>query len=215
MMANPAMPTKPGFKALLVDDERPALEELSYLLEQSGYCSKIDTTSEVLEALRFLKEKKYDIVFMDVHMPGLSGLELVHVLRQFASPPLVIFVTAFDEYAVQAFDLDAVDYLLKPVSKERLEQALQRAARRPGESSSASGPVLEPVSEEEQLVKTGSVKTEALENKILEKLPVDKEGKTILIDLAEIRYAVARGDYVYIKTRDNEFLSRYSISELE
>ncbi|MEI7553701.1 LytTR family DNA-binding domain-containing protein [Candidatus Chlorohelix sp.] len=199
-------PTKPGFRALVVDDERPALEELSYMLDQSGYCSRIDTTSEVLEALKFLKEKKYDIIFVDVQMPGLTGLELVHVLRQFASPPKVVFVTAFDDYAVQAFELDAVDYLLKPFSKERLEQALQRAARRPGDS-----PVVESDDDAYSRKKVDAPPGE----KLLEKLPVDKEGKTILIDLADIRFAVARGDYVYIKTLEQEYLTRYSISELE
>jgi DNA-binding LytR/AlgR family response regulator len=160
----------------------------------------------VLEALKFLKEKKYDIIFVDVQMPGLTGLELVHVLRQFASPPKVVFVTAFDDYAVQAFELDAVDYLLKPFSKERLEQALQRAARRPGDSA-----IIE--SEDETYSRK---KVDAQPgDKLLDKLPVDKEGKTILIDLADIRFAVARGDYVYIKTLEQEYLTRYSISELE
>jgi len=211
MNQHSSQPTKPGFKALVVDDERPALEELSYLLEQSGFCSKIDTTSEVIEALKFLKQEKYDVVFMDVQMPGLNGLELVHILRQFASPPKVVFVTAYDEHAVRAFELDAVDYLLKPVGKERLEKALQRVARRPGDSTT----VTESDDEGASRANNRSENNNGSNNKLLEKLPVDKEGKTILIDLVEIRYAVARGDYVYIKTFDLEFLTRYSISDLE
>ncbi len=212
MSQHSGQPTKSGFKALVVDDERPALEELSYLLEQSGFCSKIDTTSEVIEALKFLKQEKYDVVFMDVQMPGLNGLELVHILRQFASPPKVVFVTAYDEHAVRAFELDAVDYLLKPVGKERLEKALQRVARRPGDNSN----IVEPDDEGSTRATSRTENTTNVNNNnLLEKLPVDKEGKTILIDLADIRYAVARGDYVYIKTFDLEFLTRYSISDLE
>jgi two-component system LytT family response regulator len=203
-MSQPISP-KPSLKALIVDDELPALEELSYMLEQSGLCSKIDTSIDVLEALKHLHRDRYDVIFVDIQMPGLNGLELVNVLRQFASPPKVVFVTAHDEYAVRAFELEASDYLLKPISKERLERALQRTIPRPGE-------VVE--TEDESLPK---VRNESLpaEIKLLDKLPVDKEGKTILVDLADIRFAVARGDYVYIKTFEQEYLSRYSITDLE
>jgi two-component system LytT family response regulator len=205
-------PTGPRaeFRALVVDDERPAQEELAYLLEQSGYCRKIVTTGEVLEALRLLQQENFDIVFVDVQMPGMNGLELVKVLKNFATPPHIVFVTAYEEYAVQAFELDAVDYLLKPIAKARLEAALQRAARRPGERTIPT--------QEEEAPKTKSREDEISESKqprLLEKLPVDKESKTLLIDLSEIRYAVARGDYVYIKVYDREYLTRYSISDLE
>src|SRR5690349_11805811 len=122
--------TRPGFKVLVLDDERPALEELAYMLDQSGYCGKIMTTDTVLEALRYLQQEKFDLVFADVQMPGMSGLEFAKVLQNFARPARLIFVTAYDEYAVQAFGLDAVDYLLKPVAQERLEKALERSARR-------------------------------------------------------------------------------------
>ncbi|NWJ95631.1 MAG: response regulator transcription factor [Chloroflexi bacterium] len=207
-MGNQTM--RPEFKALVVDDEKPAQEELAYLLEQSGYCRKVVITGDVLEALRFLQQERYDIIFVDVQMPGMNGLELAQVLQKFASPPRVIFVTAYEEYAVQAFELDAVDYLLKPVSKIRLEAALQRAVRRPGEVH---------VTSDEEASKPRSREEEIPDQKekvrVLEKLPVDKESKTLLIDLSDIRYAVARGDYVYIKIFDQEFLTRYSISELE
>lgn len=196
----------PGFKTLVVDDERPALEELSYMLGQSGYCSKIVPTDNVLEALRVLRQEKYDLVFADVQMPGMNGMELGQVLRQFANPPGVIFVTAYDDYAVQAFGLEAVDYLLKPVSQERLEQTLERAARRWRNhgSESESRPTLPEVARERDK-ETGR----------LDKLPVDKENRTLLIDLKDICFAVARGDYVYIKTFDQEYLTRFSITELE
>jgi len=206
---------KPEFKVLVLDDEKPAQEELAYLLEQSGYCRKIVTSGEVLEALRFLRQERYDLVFVDVQMPGMNGLELVQVLRQFAAPPHVVFVTAYEEYAVQAFDLDAVDYLLKPVSKERLVAALRRAARRPTDMALGSP---QAQTQEEDTTKTRGREDEAgndTKSLILEKLPVEKESKTLLIDLTDIRYAVARGDYVYIKVFDREYLTRFSISELE
>lgn len=198
---------RPSFKVLALDDERPALEELAYMLEQSGYCSKIVTCDTVLVALRSLQQEKYDLVFADIQMPGLTGLEFVQVLKQFATPPQVIFVTAHDEYAVQAFGLDAVDYLLKPVSQERLEQALERAYRR--ENPIRTTGITEPNNSNNKDLRKRD------ESGRLDKLPVDKENRTLLIDLTEIRYAVAKGDYVYIKTYDQEYLTRFSITELE
>ena len=203
---------RPGFKVLVLDDERPALEELAYMLGQSGYCDKIMTTDTVLEALRYLQQEKFDLVFADVQMPGMSGLEFAKVLQNFASPPRLIFVTAFDEYAVQAFGLDAVDYLLKPVSQERLEQALGRTVRRMKPAKTPSG--------ENEVTPRSRAKEDEnhdrdKESGRLDKLPVDKENRTLLINLTDIRYAVARGDYVYIKTFDQEYLTRFSITELE
>ncbi|HEX2914592.1 MAG TPA: LytTR family DNA-binding domain-containing protein [Chloroflexia bacterium] len=204
---------KPRFKTLVLDDERPALEELAFMLGQSGYCSRIVTSDNVLEALRFLQQEKYDLVFADVQMPGLNGLEFVQVLQKFAAPPRVIFVTAYEDYAVKAFNLDAVDYLLKPVAQERLEQALERVARRERPHPSQSeGDNNRPKKDEE---KDSVARDRDKESSRLDKLPVDKESRTLLIDLSDIRYAVARGDYVYIKTFDQEYLTRFSITDLE
>ncbi len=201
-----ALEEKASLRALVLDDERPALEELAYMLEQSGYCSKIVTTDAVLEALRFLHQEKYDLVLADVQMPGMNGLEFAQVLQNFSSPPRLIFVTAYDEYAVKAFGLDATDYLLKPVAQERLEQALERVLRRkPPAASGGETEKPRPKEEEAHDKEAGR----------LDKLPVDKENRTLLINLTDIRYAVARGDYVYIKTFDQEYLTRFSISELE
>ncbi len=212
-MSEANLEVKPIFKALVVDDERPALEELSYLLEQSGWCLKIDTSGEVLKALRFLKQSRYDIVFVDVQMPGMNGLDFVQVVRQFAQPPHIVFVTAFEEYAAKAFELEAVDYLLKPVAPARLKRALQRAARRTNEDTQSAAAGLMAI-EDETAPRPASPQTDNLRSR-LDKLPVDREGKTLLVDLTEIRFAEARGDYVYIKTFDKEFLTRFSLSELE
>src|SRR5512133_1647024 len=111
-------------KALVVDDEEPALAELKYLLDSSGEFSRVDVTQNAVNALKLVRHESYDIVFLDIQMPGLTGLELANVFREFASPPLVVFVTAYDEHAVEAFEVQAVDYLLKPVSSRRLKGTL-------------------------------------------------------------------------------------------
>ena len=133
--------------ALVIDDEAPARDELSYLLRAFSI-APVDAVQNSNEALRYLQERSYDVVFLDVRMPALNGIELGNVLRRFASPPAIVFVTAFEEYAVRAFDIGACDYLLKPVSRERLGTALGRALGRspdqpdlPGDDAYARIPV--------------------------------------------------------------------------
>ena len=121
-----------GAAALVVDDEAPALDELSYLLRSMPTISAVDVAASSSDALRFLQERPYDIVFLDIRMPLLNGIELARVLGRFAAPPAIVFVTAYEEYAVSAFDVGACDYLLKPVSAARLRMALGRALGRPG-----------------------------------------------------------------------------------
>ncbi len=105
---------------LAVDDERPALEELRFLLLRQPGVGAVDTADDATDALRLLHDHSYDAVFLDVRMPGLDGMEVARLLRRFADPPAIVFVTAFDGYAIEAFEVNASDYLLKPVSAERL-----------------------------------------------------------------------------------------------
>lgn len=117
-------------RVLLVDDEPPAtrrLERLVAALDDVEVCGLEHDPTQVVERCRDLRP---DVVLLDVEMPGLNGVEIARQLRALPSSPVVIFVTAFEQYAVEAFDLDAVDYLVKPVRGERLERALQRARER-------------------------------------------------------------------------------------
>jgi DNA-binding LytR/AlgR family response regulator len=121
------VPTHPdGLKVLAVDDEPPALDELAFLLGRDERVGEVQTCGSATEALRRLRGETFDVVLLDVAMPGLSGLDLAQVLRQFRQPPAVVFVTAHAHHAVEAFDLRAVDYLLKPVHEERLREAIGR-----------------------------------------------------------------------------------------
>ncbi|NBB92380.1 MAG: response regulator [Gammaproteobacteria bacterium] len=118
-------------RVLLVDDERPALERLARLLEsQDGatVCGSLSDASGVLEACTELLP---DVVLLDVEMPGMDGLDVARRLRKLSPPPAVVFVTAYEQYAVEAFELAAVDYLVKPVRADRLARALDRARSRP------------------------------------------------------------------------------------
>jgi DNA-binding LytR/AlgR family response regulator len=113
---------------LAVDDERLQLDELAFLLRADERVGEIRTACDATEALRQLRDRRFDVVFLDIRMPGLDGLELARVLRQFADPPAIVFVTAHDDRAVDAFDLGAVDYLLKPLRGDRLAESLGRVS---------------------------------------------------------------------------------------
>lgn len=116
--------------ALVVDDEQPAREELCFLLSQAGDVEVVGQADNGVAALGLLEDLEPDVIFLDVQMPGLSGFEVARQTAARPASPHVVFVTAFDQYAVDAFQVNAVDYLLKPVDPARLEQALERARRR-------------------------------------------------------------------------------------
>src|SRR5665811_1923221 len=122
------VPTQPppGLRALLVDDEAPALSELAFLLRQDHRIGEIRTATSGADALRALESHPVDIVFCDIKMPGLDGMEFARVLARFAERPQIVFVTAYDEHAVDAFEVRATDYVMKPVRADRLTEAVRR-----------------------------------------------------------------------------------------
>ena len=175
---------------LVVDDEEPALEDLAYLLGQDPRIGTVVTASNATEALRHLRDGGFAAVFLDIRMPGLDGLELARVLSRFATPPDIVFVTAFEQHAVEAFELQAVDYLLKPVRPERLSDAIRRL----GATSSSAAP-------------DGEVDTS--------RIAVETGGRTRMVERDAIRFVEASGDYVRLHTDDGTFLVRMPISSLE
>jgi len=117
-------------RVLVVDDEQLAREELCFLLGQAGGIEIVGQAKDGVEALRLSGELKPDVVFLDVQMPGLTGFEVARRLLLVDVPPQLVFVTAFDQYAIDAFSVNAVDYVLKPVDADRLEQTLDRVRQR-------------------------------------------------------------------------------------
>jgi DNA-binding LytR/AlgR family response regulator len=174
---------------LVVDDERPALDELAFLLARDPRVRAVTTADSAAQALRVLKEETVDAVFTDIRMPGLSGVELAEVLARFRTPLPVVFVTAHDEHAVDAFDLNAVDYVLKPVRPERLGEAVRRVV-----DGSAPAPA-EPVDDS---------------------IAVELGGVTRFVSLREILFAEAQGDYARLHSKDgSSHLLRVPLSTLE
>jgi DNA-binding LytR/AlgR family response regulator len=183
---NLAAPAAP-LKVLVVDDERPALDELAWLLGRDPRVGDVLTTDSAAAALRVLQEQTVDAVFMDIRMPGLTGLDLARVLSRFKEPPPVVFVTAYDEHAVDAFDLNAVDYVLKPVRDERLAEAVRRIV-------DARGPV------------QGSGE---------DTIAVELGGRTRFVSRGAVRYVEAQGDYARLHTDDGSHLVRVPLTALE
>ena len=179
-----------GLRLLAVDDEPPALDELAYLLRADPRVAQVLTASDAVPALKALEQSPVDGVFLDIRMPGLSGLELAGVLGRFAVPPPVVFVTAHDDAAVEAFSLRAVDYLLKPVRAARLAEAVARVAE-----ASSTAPAGEPAD-------AGTI-------------AVELGGVTRFLQVSDVRYVEAQGDYARLHTGHGSHLVRVPLAALE
>jgi DNA-binding LytR/AlgR family response regulator len=177
-----------SLRVLVVDDERPALDELAYLLARDARVTSVSTADSAAEALRVLQEEGVDALFTDIRMPGLTGLDLARVLSRFRTAIPVVFVTAFEGHAVDAFDLHAVDYLLKPVRDERLGEAVRRVV----EATEAT-----PCTAQDDTI------------------PVELGGVTRFVSRAEVLYAEAQGDYARLHTTDGSHLIRTPLTTLE
>ena len=175
-------------KAIIVDDEAPARSELRYLLDELGQTEVVAEASNVREAIEKLKDRPCDVMFLDVNMPEANGLKLAEGLQTLKFPPAVVFVTAYSEFALDAFKVNAIDYLVKPVETERLAQAIAR--------------VRDNVALHLRAQKS-------------ERISVEKGGKKILISIDKIRYVMARDDYAYLQTDTDRYFSTVSLAQLE
>jgi DNA-binding LytR/AlgR family response regulator len=176
-----------ALRVLVVDDERPALDELAYLLDQDDRVREVLTCDSATEGLVLLQAEEVDAVFLDIQMPGLTGLELAQVLSRFRTPPAIVFVTAHDEHAVDAFEVRAVDYVLKPVRADRLAEAVRRVVE--GGGDHASGQDLD--------------------------VPVERGGVTRIVRRSDITHVEAQGDYARLHTAEGSHLMRTPLTQLE
>ncbi|MEU8529066.1 response regulator transcription factor [Streptomyces sp. NPDC048629] len=209
---------------LAVDDEEPALEELLYLLRADPRVGSAEGATEATEALRLLGRAMdegrdgadaIDVVFLDINMPGLTGLDMARLLSGFASPPRIIFVTAHEDFAVQAFELQAVDYLLKPLRKERLAEAVRRVAdlvEADRQTTQPTGTPPTPASAQERR----TAETGAPAAVPVDRIAVELGGVTRYFASDTVFYAEAQGDYARLYTRDGaSHLVRVPLATLE
>ena len=186
---------------LAVDDEQTQLQDLARILRSCAAVEEVECAFDGHEALLKLSAERFDAIFLDVRMPDLDGLELARVLKRFATPPQIVFVSAYDTAAVDAFELRALDYLRKPVSRRRVEEALERitAALEHGTAEAPDGHRVQNAPSEHDLVAVASA----------------RGGAVRLVPRSEILYGQAHGDFVRIVTGDGRYLLRVTLAEIE
>lgn len=183
-------------KVLLADDERPARNLLKEYLSDYPQLQLIGECRNGIEAVSLINVLQPDIVFLDIQMPAKTGFE---VLQELEYIPLIIFSTAYDKYALQAFEVNAVDYLLKPYTRERFRLAIERA-----------------LSDSKQAMQNIQLLSETLQQKMFpERILVEQGNRLISLAVADIQWIEAEGDYSKIHTAEHSYLSNRGISALE
>lgn len=197
-------------RTLIVDDEYPARQELRFLLKAFPYVEVVGEATNAGEAMELIRALDYSILFLDIQMPGLSGLELAKSLQEMSRPPAVVFTTAYEEYACQAFEVNAVDYLLKPFDEARLGRALRRAMSIryiPAETGQQDGTVRTPDGEPHPARRESP--------RSIERIPVLKADRTMLVDIKDVVYAFVDNERTYVRLYKESFPVPFTLSELE
>jgi two-component system, LytTR family, response regulator len=192
-----------GIRALIVDDEAPARQRISDLLNQDGEVHSLQEAADGETAVRMILNEKPNLVLLDVQMPELNGLEVIEAVGP-ENMPLTVFVTAYDQHAIRAFEANALDYLLKPFSDERFETMLARVKRRWDDLH---------LREFAQNV-AQVIAMQATQTRYLDRLAVKTDGITRFVRVKDIEWIEAAGVYVTLHTFGKEFLYRASLTDL-
>ncbi|MBD0836417.1 LytR/AlgR family response regulator transcription factor [Aestuariibaculum suncheonense] len=190
------------FRTIIIDDEPPARIRLQKLL--SNFSNVIEIIAEAqsgVEAQELINTLKPDLIFLDIEMPGLTGFEL---LKNLAHMPMVVFCTAYDQYSLQAFETNSVDYLVKPVRLERLEKTIEKLKR------FRTTPY-----ETHQLLDLVKTLTEKKDEKVMTSISVKKDDKLVFIKLEDVTYFESDERYVFVYNSKGKFLIEQSLSKLE
>lgn len=194
------MPPDPLIRAFVVDDERLAVDRLSRLLTATGRVSIVGSATDPEVALKELRERQVDVIFLDVQMPELSGFDLL--ARLDADTP-VVFTTAYDQYAVEAFAVNSVDYLLKPIEPARLDRALDKLQRFTGETR----PDVRVLARELAAHLTPGRKLERIASRVAD--------RTIVLDVSRVTHVVARDKLTFASLGGREHVVDYTLTQLE
>lgn len=180
-------------RAIIIDDEPMARSEMRYLLDRNSKIEVLGEASTADEAYKLMESVCYDLAFVDINMPGMSGLELAEKIKELSCQPAVIFTTAYSQFAVKAFELDVVDYLVKPISEERLASAVEKVKKR---LKSWRGVPQAPTAQ-------------------IDRIPLNKNGKTYLLCPAEIYYIESHGEFTVIHSEKGRFMSSIRLKDFE
>jgi two-component system, LytTR family, response regulator len=186
------------YKALIVDDEAPARSIVHEYLKDYPHIEVVGECANGFEAMKTIKELEPHLIFLDIQMPKVNGLELLEVLED---APEVIFTTAYDDYAIKAFELNAVDYLLKPFSKERFDVAVNKVLEKLAAGTPGKGVPVEKIRESS--------------SELLSRIVVKKGSSMTVIPLSEILFLEAQEDYVMIHSTQGRFMKNQTMSYYE
>lgn len=229
-MSSTPNPLQPALRVVVVDDEPLARLRLAALLRELGSAAcapedgsptpaRVELVGEAASGealLALLAATPCDLVLLDIQMPGALGTEVAARLRRLPRPPAIVFVTAHGEHALQAFELDAVDYLTKPVRRERLAQALQRAAQRlapPAPAAPQAAPIRHDSPESSRAFEAQAAAVQA--TGVAPALVVTERGRVLRVPLSEVLYLKAELKYITVRTASHRFLLEDSLTELE
>lgn len=202
-----------SLRALVVDDEPLARERLRDLLEEHPSVTVVGEAEDGLEATAAIEEHEPDLVFLDVQMPGMDGIDVIEEIGA-EEMPVTVFVTAYDQYAIKAFDLAAVDYLLKPFDDERFEQALNRAHEKIANQdvNAISDRLVELLRERDPSLL--EAETKEPDEPYLERIAVQGRGKARIVPVEDITHITADGSYAELHTGDNTYVIRERMKTL-
>ncbi len=188
------------YKAIIIDDEKPARDIIRTFLKDIAGIEVISECQDGFAGLKAIQDLKPDLVFLDIQMPKLTGFEVLELIE---NPPLIIFSTAYDQYAIKAFEMNATDYILKPYSRERFTQAVAKAV-----AKLQGGIAIQP--EIQKIIQSADDKDE-----LLQRIAVKTRHKVHVIGVNEIIYLEAEGDYVMIHVKDGNYLKEKTMKYFE
>ena len=192
---------------VIVEDEIPAAEELKYMISQNENFSVEEMAFNGETGFEIIKKTRPEVVFLDINMPLQNGIELAKKISEFDASINIVFVTAYDEHAVQAFELNALDYMLKPIEDKRLQKTLERIMSRRNIKNK----------QEDELPKMISEIISKLDKKerVCKKIPCELNGKILLIDIDDVHFCYIEGEKTYLKTKKECFLTGYTLNQIE
>ncbi len=190
------------FKAIIIDDEPLSRNITKQFLLEYSFINVVAECSDGFEGIKKINQLQPDIVFLDIQMPKLNGFEMLELLD---SLPVIIFITAYDQYAIKAFEVNAADYLLKPFSKERFDEAINKAKTFLQKNTSQS----------ELIKKLISHSGKTFDDQFLERVVIKKENKIIILPVSSIKWIEAQDDYVMIYSTEGKFLKQKTMKYFE
>jgi DNA-binding LytR/AlgR family response regulator len=187
-------------KTLIVDDEAPARDRLKNFLSQNDLVELIGEATDGVQAVELIEGTKPDLVLLDIQMPRLDGFGVIKMLE---NPPLVIFITAYDEFAIRAFEVNAIDYLLKPFTKTRLDRSIEKA--------------YQVLSKKTDFINNidGLFKTLSEQKRYLERIAVKSQGKILVMDVDKIEALSAESGQISILMGDRKYSANYTLNECQ